>query len=377
MKTTIRKKTWQLIALFLFLNTISLAANASDAPQYFYQPALLQKQLSRFMEIDQNGGWQKLVLNKKQYKEGESAPFIKQLKARLEVTGELKTNDTTSRYTFELAEAVRKVQRQFGFRENGITDALVVSALNVPAKERIRQLQVNLQRSQSLPAEAQGRRIIVNIPEYKLHIYEGTKHVLEMNVVVGSEKNQTAIFNDELTHIVFSPYWNVPPSIVQKEILPKMRKNSYYLESNGYEQTGTENGLPVIRQKPGMDNSLGLVKFLFPNEHAIYFHDSPAKTLFDHRIRAYSHGCVRVAEPQRLAEYLLSGDPKWDFMKINDAMYAGKEQWVKLNQAVPVSIIYLTAWVDDDGVLNFRDDVYNMDKSLPVAAAGTGSKKDV
>src|SRR6476661_2567910 len=105
MKTTIRKKTWQLVAFFLFLNTIALAANAGDAPQYFYQPALLQKQLSRFTEIDQNGGWQKLVLNKKQYKEGESAPFIKQLKARLQVTGELKTNDTTSRYTFELAEA--------------------------------------------------------------------------------------------------------------------------------------------------------------------------------------------------------------------------------------------------------------------------------
>ena len=376
MKTTIRsKKTWQLFAFTLCLYTSAFATPASNAPDYFYQAALLQKQITRFVEIDRNGGWQKLVLNKKQYKEGDAAPFVKQLKSRLQITGDLKAKDTSSIYTPELTTVVKNVQRQFGFKENGITDALLVAALNVPAKERVRQLQINLQRSQSLPAEAQGKRIIVNIPEYKMHIYEGTQQVLELNVVVGSEKNQTAIFNDELTHIVFSPYWNVPPSIVQNEILPAMRKNRRYLSNNGYEQTGTENGLPVIRQKPGENNSLGLVKFLFPNEHAIYFHDSPAKTLFTHRIRAYSHGCVRVAEPVRLAEYLLSNDPAWNFFKVNDAMHAGKEQWVKLKQAVPVSIIYLTAWVDNAGVVNFRDDIYEMDKGLPVAAAPNTSNK--
>lgn len=374
MKTVIRhKKTWQTLALMICLQAITFARPVNNAPDYYYQSALLQKQILRFTEIDQNGGWQKLVLNKKQYKEGESAPFVRQLKRRLQVTGQLQGNDTSSLYTSELAAAVKKVQRQFGFKENGVTDALVVAALNVPVKERIRQLQVNLQRSQSLPSDAQGKRIIVNIPEYKMHIYEGNQHVMEMAVVVGSEKNQTAIFNDELTHVVFSPYWNVPQSIVQNEILPAMRKNRRYLASHSYEQTGTENGLPVIRQKPGKNNSLGLVKFLFPNEHAIYFHDSPAKTLFSHRIRAYSHGCIRVAEPAQLANYLLSNDPNWDAFKIEEAMNAGKEKWVKLNEAVPVSIIYLTAWVDDAGTVNFRDDIYEMDKTVAIASTEKGA----
>ncbi|RYZ26655.1 MAG: hypothetical protein EOO10_14970 [Chitinophagaceae bacterium] len=369
MKTVIRhKKTWQTIALLICFHAMAFASPVNNTPDYYYQSALLQKQILRFTEIDQNGGWQKLVLNKKQYKESDSAPFVKQLKRRLQITGQLQGIDSSGLYTPELASAVKRIQRQFGFKENGVTDALVVAALNVPVKERIRQLQINLQRSQSLPSDAQGRRIIVNIPEYKMHIYEGNQHVMEINVVVGSEKNQTAIFNDELTHVVFSPYWNVPQSIVQNEILPAVRKNRRYLANHGYEQTGTENGLPVIRQKPGKNNSLGLVKFLFPNEHAIYFHDSPAKTLFSHRVRAYSHGCVRVAEPVRLAEYLLSNDPNWDAFKIDEAMNAGKEKWVKLNEVVPVSIIYLTAWVDDAGMVNFRDDIYEMDKSIAIAS---------
>ncbi|HEY0040240.1 MAG TPA: L,D-transpeptidase family protein, partial [Flavisolibacter sp.] len=167
-----------------------------------------------------------------------------------------------------------------------------------------------------------------------------------------------------------------PQSIVQNEILPAMRRNRRYLANNGYEQTGTENGLPVIRQKPGSNNSLGLVKFLFPNDHAIYFHDTPAKTMFNNRIRAYSHGCVRLAEPAKLAEYLLANEPSWTPTKISDAMNSGKEQWVKLSAPVPVSIIYLTAWVDNEGVLNFRDDVYEMDKGLPVAGVGSRNTKE-
>ena len=126
--------------------------------------------------------------------------------------------------------------------------------------------------------------------------------------------------------------------------------------------------MPKIRQKPGDGNSLGLVKFLFPNEHDIYLHDSPAKSLFGHRIRAYSHGCIRLAEPAKLADYLLNENSEWSTLKVIEAMNAGKEQWVKLPSPVPVSIIYLTAWVDHEGVLNFRDDVYDLDNSIPVAA---------
>ena len=183
-----------------------------------------------------------------------------------------------------------------------------------------------------------------------------------MAIVVGSVSNKTVIFDDELTHVVFSPYWNVPQSIVRNEILPKMRSSSTYLRRNGYEKTGTENGLPVIRQKPGPGNSLGLVKFVFPNNHNIYFHDTPQKSLFEFPKRTFSHGCIRLEEPAKLAEYLLRNDPDWNATKIRSAMNAGQEQWVKLDVPVAVSLTYYTAWVDNEGVLNFRQDVYGLDK---------------
>lgn len=176
-----------------------------------------------------------------------------------------------------------------------------------------------------------------------MHVYEGAKHVFEMPIVVGTESNKTVVFNDEMKQIVFSPYWNVPPSIVQNEILPAMRKHRNYLRQNGYEHIGNEGGLPVIRQKPGHKNSLGLVKFVFPNSHAIYFHDTPAKSLFQVRKRTFSHGCIR------LAKYLLRNSPEWTATKIEQAMNSGKEQTVSLQQPAAVAITYFTAWVDEEG----------------------------
>ena len=368
MATVIRsRKTYLLFAVICVLQVHAFAFTKGEGTVYEQQAQLLQQHISRYAEMQKRGGWQKLVLTKKQYAKGESAPFVKLVKQRLQASGDFDAPDTTQLFTDALEEAVKKIQRQFGFTENGVIDALLVSALNVPVHTRIQQLQVNLDRARNLSFVATGRRLVVNIPEYKLHVYENGKPVFDMNVVVGSEKNQTAVFDDELTHIVFSPYWNVPRSIVQNEILPAMRRNRRYLSANGYEQVGTEGGLPKIRQKPGKRNSLGLVKFLFPNEHDIYFHDSPAKTLYSHRTRAYSHGCVRLAEPAKLAAYLLKDDPKWTPEKIEEAMKAGKEQWVPLQATIPVSIIYLTAWVDGEGVLNFRDDVYELDHTAAVA----------
>jgi murein L,D-transpeptidase YcbB/YkuD len=149
-----------------------------------------------------------------------------------------------------------------------------------------------------------------------------------------------------------------------------MRRNRDYLWRNNYVQTGTENGLPVIRQLPGPKNALGQVKFLFPNNHNIYFHDSPAKSLFELRKRAFSHGCIRLAEPAKLAEYLLRDNPEWTPAKIATAMDAGKEQWVNLAAPVPIAITYFTAWVDNDGTLHFREDIYGHDKAAAKKTAG-------
>lgn len=326
------------------------------------QSALLQSAITKYTDIQSRGGWGKITLSKKFYNKGDSGPTIKQLKDRLRTSGDFTVADTSSLYTAELMEVVKKVQVQFGFKDNGVVDAAFVKELNVPVEKRIQQLQLNIDRFSKLPGVAQGTRLVANIPEFKLHVYEGDQLVFDIDVVVGKESTKTVIFNDEMQHIVFSPSWTVPPSIVKNEILPAMRGRREYLWKNNYVQTGTENGLPVIKQLPGAHNALGKVKFVFPNSHNIYFHDTPAKSLFGLRKRAFSHGCIRLAEPAKLAEYLLRNTPGWTPEKIRKAMNSGDEQYVKLPATVPVSISYFTAWVDNTGMVNFREDIYGLDQ---------------
>lgn len=329
------------------------------------QSKLLQSQLNRYYEIARSGGWGKIMLGKKYYMRGESAEAVRQVKKRLQATGDYDASDNTTLFTDELANAVRKVRKRLGLPVIGSVDAPLVKALNVPVEKRIAQLQSNIQRLESLKISSKGTQLVANIPEYKLHVYENGNEVMNMDIVVGKSSTKTAAFYDQMSHIVFSPYWNVPSSIVRNEILPAMRSNKNYLRNNGYEVVGREGGLPSIRQKPGANNSLGRVKFLFPNSHNIYFHDTPAKSLFKMESRAFSHGCVRLSEPEELANYLLRNDPSWSAGKINKAMHNTKEQWVKLSKPVPVAIVYFTAWVDEDGQLNFRDDIYGRDKKTP------------
>jgi murein L,D-transpeptidase YcbB/YkuD len=355
-----------LVCLFVSINsfafgTDTLRKDPINHPVHT-QYEKLQNALERLYEIQNQGGWPKIVSTQKFYLKGQNAAAIKQIKERLRISGDFKSKDTSSVFTEELVTSVQKVQKRYGYKQNGVVDALLIKQLNVPVEERIQQVLLNMQRFKNNSLVSTGTILIVNIPEYKLHVYEGTKHVFDMDIVVGSEKNQTVTFNDEMTNIVFSPYWNVPPSIVANEILPAMKRNKNYLRNNGYEITRYENGLPVIRQKPGPGNSLGQVKFVFPNEHGIYLHDTPAKGLFEYPKRTFSHGCIRLAEPAKLAEYLLRNVPGWTTEKIKKAMGSGKEQWVKLPVPVSVSLSYYTAWVDDEGMLQLRQDIYGLDK---------------
>jgi murein L,D-transpeptidase YcbB/YkuD len=195
--------------------------------------------------------------------------------------------------------------------------------------------------------------------------FNGNTQEFSMKIVVGKAGHNTVIFTDSLQYVVFNPYWNIPRSIIRNEILPAMRRSRSYLRRNNMEQTGFSNGLPVIRQKPGATNSLGRVKFIFPNSYNIYFHDTPAKSLFDLQDRAFSHGCIRLGEPEKLAEYLLRDNPEWPDSKINDIMMnGGKNTWVKLKDKIPVYLVYFTAWVGKDGSLNFRDDIYGHDGKM-------------
>jgi murein L,D-transpeptidase YcbB/YkuD len=193
---------------------------------------------------------------------------------------------------------------------------------------------------------------------------EGKNKVFDMNVVVGKEGHSTTMFTGDLNQVVFSPYWNVPESIVKNEILPAINRNPGYLENQNMEITNSGGDLPEIRQKPGPKNSLGKVKFLFPNSFNIYFHDTPAKSLFNQDKRAYSHGCIRLSDPPKLANYLLRNQSEWTPQAIDEAMNAGEEKTVRLKKSVPVVITYYTAWVDEGGQVNFREDIYGHDAAL-------------
>jgi murein L,D-transpeptidase YcbB/YkuD len=192
-----------------------------------------------------------------------------------------------------------------------------------------------------------------------LHYYENEKKVWECNVVVGKTMTKTVVFNGNIKHVVFSPYWYVPPSIINKEVKPGMRRNPNYLAAHNMEWNGGN-----VRQKPGPRNSLGQVKFIFPNSNNIYLHDTPSKNLFKEDERAFSHGCVRVAKPRDLAMRILRHQPEWTPEKIDAAMNAGTERFVPVKENLPVYIGYFTAFVDTDGELNFRKDIYARDARL-------------
>ncbi|MBC8033921.1 MAG: L,D-transpeptidase family protein [Chitinophagaceae bacterium] len=229
---------------------------------------------------------------------------------------------------------------------------------------KIQHILVNMERMKWMPAEPKGELIIVNIPEFRLYVRNGNTEEFNMDVVVGKQGHNTVMFTGELNQVVFSPYWNLPPSIIKKEILPEMEKNSNYLQEKNMEVTGEENGLPVVRQLPGEHNDLGKVKFLFPNSFNIYFHDTPYKELFNKDKRAYSHGCIRLSDPVKMAQHLLKNQSEWTPQRIDSAMNSGEEKYVKVENPVRVMISYYTAWVDKNGTLMTAEDIYNHDAKL-------------
>ena len=218
---------------------------------------------------------------------------------------------------------------------------------------------VNLERLRWIPVQMEKDYLLINIPEFKLHVFENSKQVWAANVVVGKTARRTSIFRGNLSQIVLNPFWGIPNSIVQDEILPKIKKNPNYLANNNMEVIDGN-----YRQKPGLNNALGKIKFLFPNNYNIYLHDTPSKGLFKENTRAFSHGCIRVENPKKLAYYLLRNEPEWSPEKINNVLLTDTMTNIIVRPTVPVYIAYFTAWVDNTGQLNFRNDLYNLDNKL-------------
>lgn len=294
-------------------------------------------------------------------KVGDSATVISKIRERLVLLGHLNSDSKSNIYDKEMAQAVIKYKQTVSLPPSNKISLKTVAALNVSLENRIKTLMVNMERCRWIPSgiTKSEEYIVINIPSYQLVYFKKAEPVLRMNVVVGKIMNQTVIFSGMMKFIVFSPYWNVPKSIVEKEIKPGIKKNPNYLAEHNMESVKGQ-----IRQKPGPANSLGLVKFLFPNSNNIYLHDSPAKSLFDRNSRAFSHGCIRVQKPVELANKILENDKVWTSEKIDSTMHGGKEVWHTLKNKIPVYIGYFTAWVDDQGVTHFYDDVYKRDAGL-------------
>lgn len=328
-------------------------------PPVYKQYYLLKEFLKRYRAVEKLDTG-KIITKLSSIKKGDSLAEVGKIRYKLFLLGDLAQNSGNNNFDEELEEAVKTFQKRFGLRSTGQVKKAELDELNISINERVQQILVNMERSRWVTKDAGKDYLIVNIPEYKLHVIENDSLIWDMNVVVGKNQSKTVIFNGDIKYVVFSPYWNVPSSILKNEVLPGIKRNKNYLANHNMEWNGGN-----VRQKPGPNNSLGLVKFLFPNSHSIYLHDSPAKSLFSETTRAFSHGCIRLAEPKKLATYLLRNDSSWTNHKIDSAMNAGKEKYVILKKTLPVFIVYFTAWVSSqDGKLNFRKDIYQRDGRL-------------
>lgn len=319
----------------------------------------LKGHLMRYYQLQRQGGFPPVELTTRSIRKGDSLQAVTALKKRLHSTGDYALADTTALFTPELKLAVARFQSRYGLKEDGIVGGTTLKYLNEPVDIRIRQILVNMERMRWMPELPQGDFVLVNIPQFRLTVFEEGKPAFGMKIVVGTTQNRTVIFTGNMKYVVFAPYWNVPPGILKNEVLPAISKDPSYLERNHMEWNNN-----TVRQKPGPWNALGQVKFLFPNSYNIYLHDTPAKTLFAENKRAFSHGCIRIEQPEKMARWALRHQKEWTPQRISNAMKRDRELFVTMKEPIPVFIGYFTAWVDSEGKLHFRDDLYGHDSKL-------------
>jgi murein L,D-transpeptidase YcbB/YkuD len=345
----------------------------------------LRDALARYRDIAQRGGWPQVPAQLR-LKPGQHNPLVADLARRLAATGDYTgaIGEHVEVYGPELQEAVKRFQRRHGLEPNASVGRELAAQMNVPVERRIEQIELNLERWRWLPRDLGDRFVLVNLPEYRLEVWDHGTVPVTMKVVVGKKDTPTPIFSDNMTYIIFSPYWNVPSDIAAKETLPHALSDPSFLQKMNMDVLDSSGqvvnpasidlsnpGAYRFRQRPGASNSLGLVKFMFPNQYDIYLHDTPADSLFARAVRSFSHGCVRLEQPERLAQYVLKDQPDWTPEKIEQAMHGGVEKTVKLREPLPVYLGYWTARISADGLLQFRNDLYGVDARQEALLAQT------
>lgn len=362
----------------------SITANSSFFS--YYKPLnkqyeLLRQYLVRLKTIEVSGGLPYIDTLQKAYRKGDTGVVVKNIRVWLFRSGFLMEHDSSNnRFDDALFQSVKLAQHCMGLKEDGVVGKSLIKQMNVSLNQRMQQILINLERLRWVEDSDTGKHIVINIPRYKLYAYHNDTLDWECNVVVGTTRTKTSIFNGNIRYVVLNPYWNVPNSILFNEIIPAYRKDKNYFVKHNMEvllgkssvnpadikwSDFNEKNCPyMVRQLPGKDNPLGVVKFLFPNTYNIYLHDSPAKQYFDRQNRTFSHGCIRVGEPLVLMQWVLQDEKQITPDRIQSIFETGKETYLNLKQGIPVTIAYYTAWIDENGYINYTDDVYKLDEAM-------------
>ena len=367
----------------VFGASLSQLFDAVQPTAYNYKA--LQKELTKYLKIAEVGGWEPVYLSKK-LKPGKHDRGVYSLRERLRATGDYigcDESDEENRYDKCLQDAVKKFQKRNGLKADGVVGPVTVKVLNTPVNDRIATIRLNLDRLKWSKVRTAKRHVIINIPDFNLYFEEEGKLIQKMKVITGTPKNPTPIFSDMVEMIVLNPYWNIPKSIIQKEMIPKLMRNPNAMARKGIEiHTGWGKDAQKISggsvnwskyrysktmpyrfaQVPGYKNALGKVKFLFPNKFSVYMHDTPTKPLFKRDKRAFSHGCIRLEKPRELLRTFSTFNDNVDFDKSQKILKGKKNAYLKLQEKVPIDVVYLTAWVDFEGKLQFRNDIYHYDE---------------
>jgi murein L,D-transpeptidase YcbB/YkuD len=386
----LRTGAWQpRLDRMLTATTAEMLTAAAAPAQGAY--GALRDALERYRRIAAHGGWPTLVSHQT-LKLGMRSEAVIHLRQRLEKSGDMlpevnriaANSMTLVRFDEAVAKAVTDFQRRHGLKIDGKVGKQTLAALNVPVATRIDTLRANMERRRWVPAELGDRHLRVNIPAFELEAVSGGRVIKTMRVVVGRPKRPTPVLSGQMTYLEVNPYWHVPPRIARKDILPKVQADPGYLLQKGFRvfsdwtaqareldpreidwtQISPRSFPYKLRQDPAPSNSLGQVKFMFPNKHSIYLHDTPSKGLFERERRSFSSGCVRVAAPLELAALLLAGMPAWDEGRLAATFDTLTPKVVRLKTPMPVHLQYWTAWVDAAGRVHFREDIYNRDSAL-------------
>jgi murein L,D-transpeptidase YcbB/YkuD len=347
----------------------------------------LRQALARLRETASAGGWPPLAAGPK-LDPGASGPRVRQLRERLQASGELAASTQKTVFDAELEDAVRRFQSRHGLQVDGVVGRATLAALNVTVAERIAQVRANLERLRWVARELAGDYLLVDIAGFHAQLWLNEALAWQARVVVGRPYRTTPEFRATMKYLVLNPDWNVPPTILREDVLPKVSRNPGYLNAHHMRvidragraidpatidwarYRGQPRSFPhQIVQAAGPDNPLGRIKFMFPNEHTVYLHDTPSRALFEKTVRAFSSGCIRIENPLQLATRLLDEPERWGEQQLLDAMATGKTQTLPVRHTVPVLLLYFTASIDADGELAFRPDLYERDGPIVEALA--------